>query len=83
MTETLQGIIDRIADEADDILGDSKDRTQARAGIEETITAKFFSLSPAERAEVLAGVMRILDKEGFFEGPGGDNVWEAEVSGEG
>jgi hypothetical protein len=82
MPATLQNIIDRIADEADDFLGEARDRNQARAGVEEAVTAEFSGLSAIERKTVVSAVMSILDREGFFEGHGGDNVWEEEVTGE-
>jgi hypothetical protein len=76
---TLQAIINHIADEADDFLAGALNRAQARAGIEETITAEYPALPPEERAEVVKAVMAILDEEGFFEhdpGEGGDDTNE-------
>ncbi|HZZ56220.1 MAG TPA: hypothetical protein VFE31_00220 [Opitutaceae bacterium] len=64
----LQAIINHIADQADEFLDGVADRAQARAGIEEVITADYPSLPPEERAAVVAGVMRILDQEGFLDG---------------
>jgi hypothetical protein len=68
MEHSLQAIIDRIADQADEVLAGASNRAEARAGIEEMITADFLRLSPAERARVVAAVMEVLEKEGFFEG---------------
>ena len=42
------------------------DRTHARAGIEEAITIDYPSLEPADRREVVAGVMHVLEDEDFF-----------------
>lgn len=68
MDDSLQSIIDRIADQADDVLAGASNRAEARAGVEEMITADFLRLSPPERAHVVAGVMALLEKEGFFDG---------------
>jgi len=72
MDASLQTIIDHIADQADDFLAGAGNRAEARAGIEEVITADFLSLSPADRAHVVAGVMAVLEREGFFESGAGD-----------
>ena len=68
MDESIQAIIDRIADQADEALAGASNRAEARAGIEEMITADYLRLSPPERARVVAGVMGVLEREGFFEG---------------
>lgn len=83
METQLQSIIDHIADTADDFLADASNRAQARAGIEELLTADYSQLSPADRVKVVAGVMVILNKEGFFEGAESGNIWDEEVSGGG
>ena len=82
MTVSLQDIINRIADGADTLLAEAGSRAQVRAAIEELLAAEHPRLSPADRAKVVAGVVAILDKEGFFEGSGADNVWDEEVAGE-
>ena len=69
MDGALQAIIDQIADQADETLAGAANRAEARAGIEEVITADYLHLLPPERALVVAGVMAILESEGFFEGP--------------
>jgi hypothetical protein len=68
MEASLQAIIDHLADQADEVLAGASNRAEARAGIEEAITADYLALSPADRAQVVAGVMEILEREGFFEG---------------
>ena len=82
MTAPLQDLINRIADNADDFLVEASNRIQARAAIEELLSADHPGLSPADRTKVIAGVIAILEKEGFFEGSKGDNVWDAEVAGD-
>ncbi len=61
-------IINEIADQADDFLAGARDRAQARAGISEMITMEYPDLSPPERTEVIAGVMKVLEEEDFFGG---------------
>lgn len=66
MTVDLRPIIDDIANRADDFLGGTRDRTQARAGIEELITMDYPALVPADRKIVVTGVMNVLEDEDFF-----------------
>lgn len=78
----LQVIINHIADGADDFLAEASNRAQARAGIEEVITADYASLTPDERAEVVTGVMKVLEEEGFFDGIGGEEKASSEDPGD-
>ena len=72
---SLHAIIDEIADQADDFLGGTTARNEARAGISELLNADYPQLTPAEKTEVTTGVMAILEEEGFFEGvAGGDGA---------
>lgn len=66
MTVDLRPIIDDIANRADDFLAGARDRSQARAGIEELITMDYPALVPADRAVVVTGVMSVLEDEDFF-----------------
>ncbi len=63
-----KAIIDAIADSADEFLAAASNRVQARAGIEEQITADYPGVPPTERARIVSGVMAVLEREGFFEG---------------
>ena len=72
MEPTLSDIIERIAAQADDVLAGASNRAEARAGIEESITADYLWLAPGERAVVVTGVMNILEAEGFFAGDQGE-----------
>ncbi|MGC4074445.1 MAG: hypothetical protein QM760_18420 [Nibricoccus sp.] len=79
----LSALIDEIAAQADDFLDGFTGRADARAGIQELLTAKHNSLSEAERKHVTDGVMSILEDEGFFEStPGGSSENDAD-SGDG
>lgn len=62
----LRPIIEAIANQADDFLDGVSDRAQARAGISELITLDFAVLTPAQRTDVIAGVMAVLESEDFF-----------------
>jgi hypothetical protein len=66
MTADLRPIIDDIANRADDFLEGTRDRTHARAGIEEVITIDYPTLNPPDRTVVIAGVMSVLEDEDFF-----------------
>lgn len=66
MAADLRPVIDDIASRTDDFLGGTRDRAQARAGIEEVLTMDFPGLAPADRALVIAGVMSVLEDEDFF-----------------
>jgi hypothetical protein len=78
----LQLIVDHIADEADDLLAEASNRTQAHAIIEEFLLGNHAQLAPAQRKQVIVGVIAILDREDFFADRGGVNVWDEEVAGE-
>ena len=66
MTADLRPIIDDIANRADDFLEETRNRTQARAGIEEVITMDYPTLNPVDRKVVVTGVMSVLEDEDFF-----------------
>lgn len=66
MTADLRPIIDEIANRADEFLPGVRDRTQARAGIDEVITIDYPTLHPSDRTVVIAGVMSVLEDEDFF-----------------
>jgi hypothetical protein len=66
MAGDLRPIIDDIASRADDFLAGTRDRPQARAGIEELLTMDYPTLNPADRTVVVTGVMSVLEDEDFF-----------------
>lgn len=73
----LSALIDEIAAQADDFLDGFTGRADARAGIQELLTAQHNALTEAERKHVTDGVMTILEDEGFFEktpGAGSDEI---------
>jgi len=66
MPSDLRPIIDDIANRADDFLAGTRERPQARAGIEEILTMDYPTLSPVDRTVVVTGVMSVLEDEDFF-----------------
>jgi hypothetical protein len=66
MPADLRPIIEDIASRAEDFLVGTRDRAQARAGIEEVITMDYPTLGLADRAVVTTGVMSVLEDEDFF-----------------
>lgn len=75
-----QSIVNGICDQADDFLAGVSRRDEARAGIAEILTIRHASLPPAEKKAVIDAVMRILEREGFFDrdaGGGDDDPAEA------
>ncbi len=77
----LQSIVSEICDQADDFLAGVTKRDEAKAGIAEMLTIHHAKLPPADRKTVTEQVMRILEREGFFErdaGKGEDDIAVAE-----
>ncbi|MGH8018977.1 MAG: hypothetical protein ACREIA_11910 [Opitutaceae bacterium] len=66
----LQVIINDVADNADDFLGDAGTMIEARAAIRAFLADKFPSMSKPDSEQVIAGVLAILDEEGFFDAAG-------------
>lgn len=66
MLSDLRPIIDEIANRAEEFLAGTRDRAQARAGVEEVITMDYPTLSPPDRTVVITGVMSVLEDEDFF-----------------
>jgi hypothetical protein len=81
----LRAIIEEIASKADEFLAEAANRKEARAGIDELINADYPQLSPGDRQKAAAGVMAILEEEGFFElaGSGGSDGAVDDESGNG
>ncbi len=66
----LQVIINDVADNADDFLGDARSMIEARAAIRAFLADKFPAMSKPDSEQVIAGVLAILDEEGFFDAVG-------------
>lgn len=77
----LPSIVSKICDQADDFLAGVTRREEAKAGIAELLTIRHAQLPPADRKAVTEQVMRILEREAFFErdaGKGEDDIAVAE-----
>ncbi len=66
MPPDLRPIIAEIADRADDFIAGSTDRVHARAGSAELVNMDYPGLALADRMQVTAGVMAVLEAEDFF-----------------
>ena len=64
---SLKPIIADIADQADDFLEGVTTHADARAAVSKQLTIKYPRLPGLERGKVIAEVLSILDREGFFE----------------
>ncbi|BET68354.1 hypothetical protein ASA1KI_32720 [Opitutales bacterium ASA1] len=80
---TPESIVNEVADSADDLLGDARSMTEARAAIREYLAANHPGLDKLQNEQVVAGVLAILDEEGFFETRSDRSSWnEDEVDAE-
>ncbi|MBE2216067.1 MAG: hypothetical protein IAE82_19495 [Opitutaceae bacterium] len=80
---SVQDIIHAAADDADDYLAGISSMTEARPAIREYLKSNHPALAPADEARVIAGVLAILEEEGFFEAAAGDAALEDTGSGGG
>ena len=69
----LKPFINHVADEADDLLGETSTVEQAREELREHVSQLYPKLSTAERAAVVTGVINILKEEDFFSGARDEN----------
>ncbi len=77
----LKSIVSEICDQADDFLAGVTKRDEAKAGIAELLTIRYAQLPPADRKAVTEQVMRVLEREEFFDrdpGKGEDDIPVAE-----
>lgn len=77
----LQAIIDAAADDADDFLSGVTSMTEARPAIRDYLEQNHPDLAAADVQRVIAGVLAILDDEGFFGITGGTDSWAEESGG--
>ncbi|MBC7367579.1 MAG: hypothetical protein H7343_12360 [Undibacterium sp.] len=63
---TIPVLITDLATRADDLLVGVTDRTVARALLQEELTLDYPDLTPARRAEIVAGVITALERDDFF-----------------
>jgi len=68
---SVQDIINAAADDADELLVGVSTMTEARPAIRDYLKARHPTLVPTDEARVIAGVLAILEEEGFFESSAG------------
>jgi len=71
----LDAIINAAADEADDFLAGVRSMAEARPAIRDYLKENFPDLGPAESQRVTAGLLAILEEEGFFAAGGEEGSW--------
>jgi hypothetical protein len=77
----LQDIINAAADDADEFLRGVRTMTEARPAIREYLAANHPKLSPGDSARVIAGLLAVLEEEGFFEAKTDGDMWSEESGG--
>ena len=78
----LQGIIDSLADQADDLLADASNRKEARTALTDALAAQHPKLNGIERQKITDAVMGILEEEEFFDTAAGGDEFDEEGDGE-
>lgn len=71
----LDAIIDAAANEADEFLVGISTMTEARPAIRDYLAKKHSNLAPGEIQRVTAGVLAILEEEGFFAAKKSEDSW--------
>lgn len=79
----VQAIINTTADDADEFLAGISTMTEARAAIREHLKARHPELTPDESTRATAGILAILEEEGFFDGTAGAESFDDGDSGGG
>jgi hypothetical protein len=75
----LEAIINAAADDADGFLAGVGSMTEARPAIRDYLKENYPKLGPVEVQRVTAGLLALLDDEGFFEAAGGGDAWSEET----
>ena len=81
METNVQAVIKAAADEADSLLEGIANPAEAKPALMEWLADNHSALTKPERLQVVAGVLSLLAREGFFEGAAGGDDWD--VPGEG
>lgn len=79
----VQEIIHATADDADAFLAGVSSMTEARPAIRDYLKSNHPALAQVDEARVIAGVLAILDEEGFFEGAGSGETMDDAITGGG
>lgn len=80
---SVQEIINTAADDADDFLAGISSMKEARPAIREYLKANHPGLLPPDEAQVITGLLAVLEEEGFFAIASGDDAMEDSGAGGG
>lgn len=82
MSTRVQAVINAAADEADSLLEGIATPTEAKPLLAEWLADHHPDLPPPERQQVVAEVIAVLEREGFFAvGAGGDSLSDSSDTG--
>ncbi len=76
MSTNVQAVINAAADEADTLLQGAANPAEAKPLILDWLAANHPALPKAERLQVVAGVLTLLEREGFFTCQAGGDDWD-------
>jgi len=74
----LQPLITALADQADDLLADCTNPSEATTIILEHLTAKHRALPIPDRRKIAEQVIALLKNEGFFDGSASGDTWDTD-----
>jgi|GEM_PF-3780168 len=77
MSTNVQAVINAAADEADTLLQGATNPAEAKPLLLEWLVDNHPAMPKPERLEVVAGVLTLLEREGFFTGAGTGDEWDA------
>ena len=76
MSTNVQAVINAAADEADTLLEGAANPAEAKPLLMDWLAANHPALPKAERLMVVAGVLTLLEREGFFACPASGDDWD-------
>lgn len=76
MSTNVQAVINAAADEADTLLQGAANPAEAKPLLLEWLADNQPAMPKPERLEVVAGVLTLLEREGFFTGAAGGDDWD-------
>ena len=71
----LQSIIEDLANRADELLADVRDRKEARSTLADILAKDYPKLRGFESQKVVSTLMEILEEEEFFDSAGARGEW--------
>lgn len=82
MITTVQAVINAAADDADSLLEGIATPAEAKPLLREWLADHHPAIAPTERDEIVAGILSLLAREGFFEAAAGDETNDSAEMGE-